>query len=94
MQYCHSGNQVLVESIMLHYNFSLQNYRQNNVVLRIGVYSPYGDTYLLDDITIGDSTGFTGVEDLAGITPSDFELSQNYPNPFQSKYNNSICVTE
>ncbi len=48
----------------------------------LGLYSPYGDTYLLDDITIGDSTGFTGVEDLASITPSDFELSQNYPNPF------------
>ena len=66
----------------VNYNFSLQNYRQNNVVLRIGVYSPYGDTYLLDDITIADSTGFTGVEDFAGITPTDFELSQNYPNPF------------
>ena len=65
-----------------HYSYSLKNYRQNNVVLRIGAYSPYGNTYLLDDITIGDSTGFTGIEDLAGITPTDFELSQNYPNPF------------
>ena len=65
-----------------HYTYSLANYRQNNVVLRIGAYSPYGNTYLLDDITIGDSTGFTGIEDLAGITPTEFELSQNYPNPF------------
>lgn len=65
-----------------HYTYSLKNYRQNNVVVRIGAYSPYGNTYLLDDITIGDSTGFTGVEDLAGITPDNFELSQNYPNPF------------
>ncbi len=65
-----------------HYTYSLKNYRQNNVVVRIGAYSPYGGTYLLDDITIGDSTGFTGVEELAGITPTEFELSQNYPNPF------------
>ncbi|MEO8233150.1 MAG: T9SS type A sorting domain-containing protein, partial [Ignavibacteriota bacterium] len=65
-----------------HYTYSLANYRQNNVVIRIGAYSPYGNTYLLDDITIGDSTGYTGVENLAGITPTEFELSQNYPNPF------------
>ncbi len=64
------------------FNYSLKNYRQNNVVVRIGAYSPSGGTYLLDDITIGDSTGFTGVEDLAGITPTEFELNQNYPNPF------------
>ena len=64
------------------YNLSLANYRQNNVLIRIGCYSPYGNTYLLDDITIADSTGWTGIEDFAGITPTDFELSQNYPNPF------------
>ncbi len=64
------------------YSYSLKNYKQNNVVLRIGAYSPYGDTYLIDDIEIADSTGYTGVEDLAGITPDNFELSQNYPNPF------------
>lgn len=64
------------------YTYSLANYRQNNVVLRIGAYSPYGNTYLLDDITIGDSTGFTGVEDFAGVIPVEYELSQNYPNPF------------
>lgn len=64
------------------YTYSLANYRQNNVVIRIGAYSPYGNTYLLDDITIGDSTGYTGVEDLAGMTPTEFELNQNYPNPF------------
>mgnify|MGYP000668574014 CR=1 FL=1 len=66
----------------INYTFSLNNYRQNNVLLRIGGYSPYGDTYLFDDITIADSTGWTGIEDLTGITPTDFELSQNYPNPF------------
>ena len=66
----------------VNYNYSLKNYRQNNVVLRIGAYSPYGDTYLLDDIEIADSTGYTGIEDLAGMTPDNFELSQNYPNPF------------
>jgi hypothetical protein len=64
------------------FNYSLINYRQNNVVVRIGGYSPYGDTYLLDDIEIADSTGFTGIKDLAGVIPSNFELSQNYPNPF------------
>ncbi len=61
---------------------SLLNYRQPNVLVRIGGYSPSGDTYYFDDITIADSTGWTGVEDLAGITPTEFELSQNYPNPF------------
>ena len=66
----------------INYTFSLNNYRQNNVLLRIGGYSPYGDTYLFDDITIADSTGWTGIEELTGITPTDFELSQNYPNPF------------
>ncbi len=64
------------------YTFSLKNYRQNNVVVRIGAWAPSGNTYLLDDITIADSTGFTGVEDLAGVIPDNFELSQNYPNPF------------
>ncbi len=66
----------------INYTYSLNNYRQNNVLLRIGGYSPYGDTYLFDDITIADSSGWTGIEDFAGITPTDFELSQNYPNPF------------
>jgi len=61
---------------------SLSNYRQANVLIRIGGYSPSGNTYYIDDITIADSTGWTGIEDLAGITPTDFELSQNYPNPF------------
>ncbi|MFZ1280035.1 MAG: T9SS type A sorting domain-containing protein [Ignavibacteriaceae bacterium] len=66
----------------INYNYSLLNYRQNNVLIRIGCYSPYGNTYLLDDITIADSTGWTGVDDLNGVTPTEFELSQNYPNPF------------
>ena len=66
----------------INYSYSLANYRQNNVLIRIGCYSPYGNTYYLDDITIADSTGWTGIEDFAGITPTDFELSQNYPNPF------------
>jgi hypothetical protein len=61
---------------------SLQNYRQANVLVRIGGYSPSGDTYYFDDITIADSTGWSAVDDLNGITPTDFELSQNYPNPF------------
>ncbi len=66
----------------VNYLYSLSNYRQNNFLLRIGSYSPYGNTYLLDDITIADSTGWSGIEDLAGITPENFVLSQNYPNPF------------
>src|SRR5574338_87916 len=61
---------------------SLTNYRQANVLVRIGGYSPSGDTYYFDDITIADSTGWTGIEDLNGVIPSNFELSQNYPNPF------------
>jgi hypothetical protein len=64
------------------YTYSLLNYRQNDVLIRIGCYSPYGNQYLLDDITIADSTGWTGIEDFAGMTPTEFELSQNYPNPF------------
>lgn len=64
------------------FTYSLKNYRQNNVVVRIGAYTPSQNTYLLDDITIADSTGFTGVENLAGIIPDNFELNQNYPNPF------------
>ena len=70
-----SGNYV-------NYTYSLSNYRQPNVLLRIGAYSPYGSTYLLDDITIADSTGYTGINDFKGIIPSEFQLSQNYPNPF------------
>ena len=66
----------------VNYIYSLTNYRQNNVLVRIGCYSPYGNTYYLDDITIADSTGWTGIEDFAGMTPTHFELSQNYPNPF------------
>ena len=62
--------------------YSLADYRQKNVLIRIGVYSPYG-TYYLDDIEIADSTGYaTGIRDFAGIIPENFELSQNYPNPF------------
>jgi hypothetical protein len=66
----------------VNYIYSLTNYRQNNVLVRIGCYSPYGNTYYLDDISIADSTGWTGIEDFAGMIPTDFELSQNYPNPF------------
>ena len=64
------------------FSYSLKSYKQNNVVIRIGAYAPYGNTYLLDDITISDSTGYTGIEDLTGVIPESFELSQNYPNPF------------
>jgi hypothetical protein len=62
--------------------YSLGNYRQPNILVRIGAYSPYGNTYLLDDIKIADSTGYTGINDFKGIVPSEFQLSQNYPNPF------------
>jgi hypothetical protein len=61
---------------------SLANFNQNGVILRIGAYTPYGDTYYIDDITVADSTGFTtGIED-NGFQPLVFELEQNYPNPF------------
>ena len=66
----------------VNYAYSLSNYRQPNVLIRIGAYAPYGNTYLLDDITIADSTGYTGINDFKGIVPSEFQLSQNYPNPF------------
>ena len=66
----------------INYVYSLTNFRQNNVVIRIGCYSPYANTYLLDDITIADSTGWSGIEGLTGVTPDNFDLSQNYPNPF------------
>ena len=66
----------------VNYTYSLTNYRQPNVLIRIGAYSPYGSTYLLDDITIADSTGYTGINDFRVIIPSEFQLSQNYPNPF------------
>lgn len=61
---------------------SLSNFSQNNVILRIGAYTPYGDTYFIDDITIADSTGFTTGVDDNEFTPLDFALEQNYPNPF------------
>jgi len=64
------------------YAYSLSNYKQPNILIRIGAYSPYGSTYLLDDITIADSTGYTGINDFKNIIPSEFQLSQNYPNPF------------
>ena len=66
----------------VNYVYSLSSYRQPNVLVRIGAYSPYGGTYVLDDITIADSTGYTGINDFKGIIPSEFQLSQNYPNPF------------
>jgi hypothetical protein len=62
------------------------------VILRIGAYTPYGDTYYLDDITVADSTGFvTGIEDNS-ITPLDFQLEQNYPNPFNPITNIRFAV--
>ncbi len=62
--------------------YSLADYRQKNVLVRIGVYAPYG-AYYLDDIEFADSTGYaTGINDLAGVVPEQFQLSQNYPNPF------------
>ncbi|MCL6494742.1 MAG: T9SS type A sorting domain-containing protein [Ignavibacterium sp.] len=61
---------------------SLANFNQNGVILRIGAYTPYGDTYYIDDITVADSTGFTTGIDDNGFQPLVFELEQNYPNPF------------
>lgn len=61
---------------------SLINYRQANVMIRIGAYAYFGSTYYFDDITIADSTGWTGIDDLNGLTPTAYELNQNYPNPF------------
>ncbi|NOX65039.1 MAG: T9SS type A sorting domain-containing protein [Chlorobi bacterium] len=67
----------------VNYTFSLADYRDPRVALRIGAYSPYGSTYLMDDITIADSTGYTtDIKDKVGIIPEVYELSQNYPNPF------------
>ena len=66
----------------VNYTYSLGNYRQPNVLIRIGAQAQYGNTFLLDDITIADSTGYTGINDFKGIVPSEYQLSQNYPNPF------------
>ena len=65
-------------------NASLNNYRQANVLIRIGGYSPSGGRYFVDDITIADSTGWTttGIDDPNSINPAEFVLNQNYPNPF------------
>ncbi len=63
--------------------YSLADYRQKNVLVRIGVYSNYG-AYFLDDIEFEDSTGYvTGMQG-SGLNnrPKEFSLSQNYPNPF------------
>ena len=62
--------------------YSLANYRQPNILVRIGAYSPYGSTYLLDDITIADSTGATGINNFKSEIPTEYQLAQNYPNPF------------
>ena len=66
----------------VNFTYSLSNYKQPNVLIRIGAQAQYGSTYLLDDITIADSSGYTGINDFKGIVPSEFQLSQNYPNPF------------
>ena len=64
------------------FKYSLTNFRQSNVVFRIGVQSQYG-AYYLDDIKFADSTGYvTGMQSGRLNIPKDFSLSQNYPNPF------------
>ncbi|MEN8193708.1 MAG: T9SS type A sorting domain-containing protein [Bacteroidota bacterium] len=65
--------------------YSLADYKELEILVRIGAYAPYNKTYLLDDITIADSTGYSyivGVDNITGIVPEEYELSQNYPNPF------------
>jgi len=63
--------------------YSLADYRQKNVLIRIGLYANSG-AYYLDDIEFADSTGYvTGMQG-SGLNnrPKEFSLSQNYPNPF------------
>lgn len=62
--------------------FALNNLSQNNVLIRIGCYSPYGSTYFVDDIEIADSTGFVNGIREDGVVPIRYTLEQNYPNPF------------
>jgi hypothetical protein len=70
------------ESIMIRFDFG----SDNSVVI--------GDGWYIDDVTLEFLT--TGIENGAGILPSEFGLEQNYPNPFNAqttiRYNLSFAA--
>jgi hypothetical protein len=54
----------------------------NSVEMRLHVYATFVGTIYFDDLTLERVAGPTSVEPIAGELPKVFELSNNYPNPF------------
>src|SRR5512140_45386 len=54
----------------------------NSVEIRLHVYSTFVGTVYFDDVTFTRIAGTTSVEPVADGIPKVYELSNNYPNPF------------
>ncbi|MCK5457324.1 MAG: hypothetical protein KAI45_09380, partial [Melioribacteraceae bacterium] len=62
------------------FQVSLYDYRRDNIVVRIGSYSPYGKTYYIDDILIDNAP-----------TPKSFILSDPANNSLKVKWGQSTA---
>ncbi len=54
----------------------------NSVEMRLHIYSTFVGTVYFDDLSFTRISGVTSVEPVADNMPKVFELSNNYPNPF------------
>jgi hypothetical protein len=54
----------------------------NSVEIRLHIYSTFVGTVYFDDLTLTRVAGTTSVEPVAEGVPKVYELSNNYPNPF------------
>jgi hypothetical protein len=54
----------------------------NSVEIRLHIYSTFVGTVYFDDVTLTRVAGTTSVEPVADGIPKVYELSNNYPNPF------------
>ena len=62
------------------FQVSLLNYRQANILIRIGCYSPYGGTYFIDDILLDNAP-----------TPQSFILSDPANNSMNARWGQSTA---